>query len=698
MDNRHIVYIDKAADRESPLQGYQLAGQASMASSKSVALATLGRGKYVSQSALSAVLKEVKELPELPSATSRSSVKRARDELTESYQTPYGPVLQQYTLHKDDGGQITVPVLHPGAMLQYVVLHCKAFSDLLQQTLRDRPATHNRPYGLVWYSDEITPGNQLKHQNFRKMQAIYYSFQEPGPKCLSCEQMWFTLCSIRSSVVKSIGGMSVLWRQLAPLFFEQPDFRSGLVLNFAAGGEPQLFYANLRIMISDEAAIKASLCNKGASGLVFCVACQNAVDHKSLVSQNSAGTQISSLETNMQKFRQQTAASIQDTMSFLASQHGVLPKGEFEKLQTALGFNFKPGGLLAHPAYGPPVIDCVMFDWFHIYLVNGIFNIITGFLLATLHKGGWKQDAIGEFAQGFTWPARLRGGGLKGILDKRGSSGDALKCSASEGLNFMLVLRVFLVLFVLPACNETVKTECEAWLAMVRAIEMLQKVARETVSAVDLQRYIREHLDRAKSSWGEEWWIPKCHLALHLPLQLSKFGSLQSCFVHERKHKIVKKLANVVMDTSRDFERSILQDVLHGHLQALQDTACLPCHGVQLVKPVRAAPSKLAKGVCDMLQQQLDVVTSNQAVHGGNVSVSAKDVALIELEGRRLIGKVGYHVEAGGTCYSHVSFWTHVHGPMFRVRDDDVAMVETACIKDTCPVSLKGEDAIVRLP
>ena len=73
-------------------------------------------------------------------------------------------------------------------------------------------------------------------------------------------------------------------------------------------------------------------------------------------------------------------------------------------------------------------------------------------------------------------------------------------------------------------------------------------------------------------------------------------------------------------------------------------------------------------------------------------------MALIELEGRRLIGKGGYHVEAGGTCYSHVSFWTHVHGPMFRVRDDDVAMVETACIKDTCPVSLKGEDAIVCLP
>ena len=55
-------------------------------------------------------------------------------------------------------------------------------------------------------------------------------------------------------------------------FFESPNFRQGLVLDFS-GSASQLFFAELQILISDEAAIKASLCNKGASGLVFCVAC-----------------------------------------------------------------------------------------------------------------------------------------------------------------------------------------------------------------------------------------------------------------------------------------------------------------------------------------------------------------------------------------------------------------------------------------
>ena len=138
----------------------------------------------------------------------------------------------------------------------------------------------------------MSPGNQLKHQNQRKLQTIYYSYQELGQKALTCESCWFSLCTIRSSVVSDLGGMSVLWRQLAPLFFENPNFRQGLVLDFR-GSASQLFFAELRILISDEAAIKASLCNKGASGLAFCVACQNALDHKSTVSQRSRGTHSS---------------------------------------------------------------------------------------------------------------------------------------------------------------------------------------------------------------------------------------------------------------------------------------------------------------------------------------------------------------------------------------------------------------------
>ena len=52
----------------------------------------LGRGKFISQNALSAVLQELSESDQLPKGTSRRSVKRSR-EAPVDVSTPYGPLL-----------------------------------------------------------------------------------------------------------------------------------------------------------------------------------------------------------------------------------------------------------------------------------------------------------------------------------------------------------------------------------------------------------------------------------------------------------------------------------------------------------------------------------------------------------------------------------------------------------------------------
>ncbi|CAE7536265.1 unnamed protein product [Symbiodinium sp. CCMP2592] len=514
---------------------------------------------FTTQRALAQILKEIRELDELPAATGRSSVKRAREELLHDYATPYGPIYIEPTLQKEDGTDVTIPILSPAAMLAWACEHCAAFGQLLQKQMALKPPTYEKPWTLIWYSDEIAPGNQLKHVNRRKAQVIYWSLQELGAHAMSCESCWFTL-----------------FRQLARFFFETPDWRQGLMVNCPIGSPP--LFADLGILISDEAAIKQTLCNKGASGLVFCVHCQNAVDHKSHVAASSRGTQVSSLETDISRFRRQTKESIKAYMDYLAEQKPLQTKTKFEKLQTALGFNFKPMGLLAHAAYGPKLIDCIMFDWMHVYLVSGLFNVLTGLFLGDLHHNGWKHNDIERFARTFTWPARLRGAAPKDVLQERGSYSDPLKCSASEALNFLQVLRTYLVLWVLPQCNEDMRNSCEVWLAMCKVLDALQKIAiGDPFPAVQLQVLVKGHLDLAKARYGEDsFWVPKCHLALHLPLQLAKHSGLMSCFVHERKHKIIKKITNQVLDTSRAFEKSILDDVLHGHLQQLADPAFLP--------------------------------------------------------------------------------------------------------------------------
>ena len=67
-------------------------------------LADLGRKKYVSQSALSSVLSELKALDHVPDATSRSTIKRKREEKMD-ITTPLGKVFNVIPLDCVDGSR-----------------------------------------------------------------------------------------------------------------------------------------------------------------------------------------------------------------------------------------------------------------------------------------------------------------------------------------------------------------------------------------------------------------------------------------------------------------------------------------------------------------------------------------------------------------------------------------------------------------
>ena len=175
----------------------------SMAASGSCSLACLGRKSYVSQRALSQVLQQIKELPELPSATSRRTLKRARDEKTQSCKTAYGEILCDFRCVAEAGVEIAIPVLHPAAMLAWATERCPPFGEMMERAMETTPPSFLQPRGLVWYSDEIGPGNQLKHSNKRKVQCIYWSMLPLGQHAMGCE----FCCSL------SVPSGALLWQK-----------------------------------------------------------------------------------------------------------------------------------------------------------------------------------------------------------------------------------------------------------------------------------------------------------------------------------------------------------------------------------------------------------------------------------------------------------------------------------------------------
>ena len=663
-----------------------------------MSLGKLGRKVHLTQRALVQVLKELESWEELPTA-SRRTLKRARAAETASCSTSaFGNVMQDFTFRRENGEEVQIPVLHPAAMLTYVCQRSSAFADFLAGRLAQHPSSVHRPWRLILYSDEVSPGNQLKHHNARKTQTIYYSWFELGPQALSADIMWFTLTCVRSSVVNSIGGMTALFRQISDLFCQAPNFSLGLPLTLHGQAGNVMFFSRISCMISDEAALKAALANKGATGLVFCCLCQNALDHKSALAEaDGAQGMVSSLETDISRFRRNTPESIRQSLRLLQDAATRHPQGYVERLQTALGLNLRPDGLLAHPAFGPDVISTITFDWFHIYVVHGIANLHTGLLLGDLHNHGWGNAQIEAFVEGFQWPARLRGAAPKGLLKKRGSLHEPLKGSASENLNFIILLRVFLTSFVMPECPGSLRQSCTAWLQLAVVLDLLLRVNDGTVTARTLQDNIKRHLDLMLRLYGpDDCWIPKCHLALHLAQHLEKHGLLLSCFVHERKHKIVKKVANHIMDHSRAFEKSILEDILFAHVEQLDDARLMPNSTVHLLDPLRRAPPSVREAFG--IPAAEEAWMSTDAIHGGRYSVAKNDVAVAQYQGQKLVGKVQYHIKIWGQCFTCMSMFTHVHGCMFKTMNGDMRVLETSCITATCPYSIHGEDALVVLP
>ena len=360
-------------------------------------LSNLGRKVYVSQRGLEGVLKELREhgllTEEVPA--SRKSIKRAREDDLAARATRYGPLIQHMDIQHEDGLGRTVrlPYISPAALLSHLAEQPQ-FGSFLAAALRASPGSYETPWTLCVYADEVSPGNALKPVNWRRQWAVYWSLREFGPDGLACENLWFPLCVLRSHLTSAVGGLTVLWTHALRKFFGAPhNLRAGVLLETPEG--QHVLFAKLGILIADEAAIKHSLENKGASGTLFCVRCSNVVPDRTGLNEVSNDV-IGSRCLDFSKFKLHSNESTRNAVLFLQEQSTLVGKTRFADLEKALGFNYKPEGLLLDEAVGYAVPEAVMFDWLHIYLVHGVAGNEVGHLLGCLRDAGFPESRLSE--------------------------------------------------------------------------------------------------------------------------------------------------------------------------------------------------------------------------------------------------------------------------------------------------------------
>ena len=160
-------------------------------------------------------------------------------------------------------------------------------------------------------------------------------------------------------------------------------------------------------------------------------------------------------------------------MRYLSSQHGRVSQKEFQTMEKALGYNYVPEGLLMSNV-GTNIPEIIMFDWFHIYLVHGVAGHEVGLLLGRLRDNGHPEQHIHDFVQSFNWPVQFAGADAKSVLAKKRDDKTApVKAEASELLNFLPVLQLFLILFVWRDADDSLKSCCHGFFTLCKEVRLL---------------------------------------------------------------------------------------------------------------------------------------------------------------------------------------------------------------------------------
>ena len=631
---------------------------------------TFGRDSHLSQTALRRVLEQVRE-EGIPDAFSQRTQSWQRSSAA-GQSTPFGPLLQ--TLDMDG---MPIPVQHPFAMLWAMCNSSHEFAKFMGAVL-DR---HSNKMSICLYSDDVSPSSQLDRADERTSLAIYWSILELGPQALSMEECWNELCVIRTELIGQIrGGIPHLLKGLLRYFFGTPnDLRRGVMFKLPHEDSPRLVFGTLRMMIQDEVAHKFSTDAKGHAGIKLCALCKNVVLHRCDRLPDPGGYLVSSASLDTPSFKQHTDRSIRATLQRIQEVHDEVAAGlssveDFKLLQQELGFGSNPDSFLLDAALDVGLVSILQFDWMHTYFVNGIFVWEFNAFMKDLRPFRKGHHCFHQYLQAWSWPKAMPSGKTlcKHVAVDDMQARDA-HGSASDFLSVANVLEKY-VKDVCAGCGIS-DDKIQCILACIHVVQLLQNVAHG-VQPRELHDAIVSHLELHQRCRGVTMWKPKMHYALHLAGCLERQGMLLSCFVHERKHRVLKRKL-IPHQNKASFEKSLLEEITVQHLHDM----CAPI-GVGLKEP-RSAPKKMCEAVrllnpLARLVRDAEISTAKIAkIHGRSIAMGDVVIYRCTATGDRLVGCVCFHFCIGSLVESCIAPWEVIGGTdhFLKCRVGDHAVV-----------------------
>jgi hypothetical protein len=289
----------------------------------------------------------------------------------------------------------------------------------------------------------------------------------------------------------------------------------------------------------------------------------------------------------------------------------------------------------------------------HCYFIDGVVHHELKEIFGKLNACNCGAIQFRQYLALFRWPKSYAPGkhvcGIKDYPDG----------IASEMLSVLPVIRKFLVSFVLKkqglACDIVNMVNC--FLELCQVTDLLVESDTGRITGGQLETAILRHLSAHQATYGEELWKPKCHYSCHLGKQLDKHGMLLSTFVHERKHRVVRRFA---MDrkTPQGYERCLVEQVTMQHLYDIQDMGFGA--GCCMAEP-RIAKKDITFAMRHWLGCLNSDVYTSSTIKVRCRSVAAGDIVIYELPGKSLgVAEVFFHARVDDVCYTCFSPWNVV--------------------------------------
>ena len=135
------------------------------------------------------------------------------------------------------------------------------------------------------------------------------------------------------------------------------------------------------------------------------------------------------------------------------------------------------------------------------------------------------------------------------------------KCMSSEGMSLFPVFAFLLmdVLLNLDAALQSAElATIHSFLALADVLEIIGMLPTGKKTPELLATALRRYMQLFVACYDEDAMLSKHHFARHLPSIWAYCGFLIACFVHERRHRGVKRYAQALGNTAMDYDHSVL--------------------------------------------------------------------------------------------------------------------------------------------